>query len=79
LLSLEVVREGSQGTTSLLLERKVDCYLFPFTGILKVTPPNQQLFKENQIMEDDKTLQDYGLTSSSAKAQCPGSIGLAFR
>ena len=50
-----------------------------FAGILKVPPSNQQLFKENQIMEDDKTLQDYGLTSNSAKAQCPGSVGLAFR
>jgi transcription elongation factor B subunit 2 len=50
-----------------------------FAGILKVPPPNQLLFKENQIMEDEKSLQDYGLTSNSAKAQCPGSVGLAIR
>lgn len=30
-------------------------------------------------MEDDKTLQDYGLNSSVAKAQCPAAVGLAIR
>ena len=31
-----------------------------------------------QIMEDDKTLADYGLTSTMAKAQSPAEVGLAF-
>ena len=31
-----------------------------------------------QIMEEDKTLADYGLTSSLAKAQSPAEVGLAF-
>ncbi|GLV31956.1 Elongin B [Carabus blaptoides fortunei] len=49
-------------------------------GILKVPPHDQQLFnKDNQMMEDDKTLQDYGLTSSTAKAQSPAAVGLALR
>jgi transcription elongation factor B subunit 2 len=56
----------------------VDLHL-SVTGILKVSPANQQLFKDNQVMEDEKALQDYGLTSNSAKAQCPGSVGLALR
>lgn len=30
-------------------------------------------------MSDSKTLQDYGLTSSTAKAQCPALVGLALR
>lgn len=30
-------------------------------------------------MSDNKTLQDYGLTSSTAKAQCPALVGLAVR
>lgn len=30
-------------------------------------------------MEDDKMLQDYGLTSTTAKAQSPATIGLAVR
>lgn len=49
-------------------------------GILKVAPNNQQLFnKENQLMDDDKTLSEYGLTSTSAKAQNPAAVGLAVR
>ncbi|EZA61151.1 Transcription elongation factor B polypeptide [Ooceraea biroi] len=49
-------------------------------GILKIAPANQQLFnKENVQMSDNKTLQDYGLTSSTAKAQCPALVGLALR
>ena len=31
-----------------------------------------------QIMEEDKTLADYGLTSSLARAQSPAEVGLAF-
>jgi len=31
------------------------------------------------LMSDNKTLQDYGLTSSTAKAQCPALVGLALR
>lgn len=43
-------------------------------------PINQQLFnKDNTLMDDDKALQDYGLNSSVAKAQCPASVGLAVR
>jgi hypothetical protein len=30
-------------------------------------------------MEDEKSLCDYGLTSSVAKAQQPAEVGLAFR
>lgn len=50
------------------------------SGILKVAPHNQQLFnKDNTIMEDEKMLQDYGLTSATAKAQSPATVGLAVR
>lgn len=31
-----------------------------------------------QLMEDDKSLSEYGLTSSQAKAQSPAEVGLAF-
>ncbi|KAF7411297.1 hypothetical protein HZH66_000193 [Vespula vulgaris] len=49
-------------------------------GILKVPPANQQLFnKDNVVMSDSKYLSDYGLTSVTAKAQCPALIGLAIR
>jgi len=53
---------------------------FSFTGIMKVPPANQQLFnKDNLLMSDNKTLQDYGLTAATAKAQCPALVGLALR
>lgn len=49
-------------------------------GILKIPPQDQQLFnKDNMIMEDDRMLQDYGLTGNSAKAQSPATVGLAVR
>lgn len=49
-------------------------------GILKVTPQSQMLFnKDSQLMDDEKTLAEYGLTSATAKAQCPAPIGLALR
>lgn len=51
-----------------------------FTGILKIAPGNQQLFnKDNVLMSDGKLLSDYGLSSATAKAQCPSLIGLAIR
>ena len=31
------------------------------------------------VMEDEKSLFDYGLTSGLAKAQQPAEVGLAFR
>lgn len=49
-------------------------------GIIKVPPEDIQLFnKDNVEMDDHRALQDYGLTASSAKAQCPAQIGLAVR
>jgi len=49
-------------------------------GILKVRPRDQQVYnKENVLMLDDKQLQDYGITMSSAKAQSPAQLGLATR
>lgn len=53
---------------------------FFILGILKASPGDQQLYnKDNTLMEDDKLLQDYGLTSSTAKAQSPAAVGLALR
>jgi len=49
-------------------------------GILKVRPCDQCLYnKDNQIMSDDKQLQDFGITMSTAKAQSPAQLGLALR
>jgi elongin-B len=49
-------------------------------GILKKSPEEQQLYsKDNQIMEDSKTISEYGYTSAIAKAQSPESIGLVYK
>ncbi|XP_044765821.1 elongin-B-like isoform X2 [Coccinella septempunctata] len=49
-------------------------------GILKVPPKNQRLHsRDSSIMEDEKQLQDYGLTSHTAKVQNPATVGLTVR
>jgi len=48
-------------------------------GITKKPPPEQRLYnKDDVLMEDEKTLADYGLSSSLAKAQSPAEVGLSF-
>jgi transcription elongation factor B subunit 2 len=55
-------------------------YAVVASGILKIPPQDQQLFnKDNTIMKDEQMLQDYGLTSVTAKAQSPATVGLAVR
>lgn len=50
------------------------------SGIIKFKPNDQILYnRENIQMEDDKTLQEYGITMASAKAQAPCQLGLALR
>jgi len=50
-------------------------------GIVKKSPEDQKLYKisTNEALEDDKTLGDCGYKSHVAKAQDPGTIGLAYR
>ena len=49
-------------------------------GIIKVPPSDQLLYnKDQQIMEDDKTISDYGYTAAVSRAQTPGLIGLSLR
>jgi len=69
---LSIFTDAKDNTSVLELKKIIE-------GILKVPPENQRLYKGNQIMEDDKTLQDYGMTSSVAKAQCPATVGLAIK
>lgn len=48
-------------------------------GITKKPPEDNRLYKDDQPLEDNKTLGDYGFTSSTARAQAPATIGLVFR
>ncbi|KAK4012434.1 elongin-B [Daphnia magna] len=48
-------------------------------GITKVAPENQRLFKDDRVMEDNRCLADYGLISTTARAQSPASLSLVYR
>lgn len=51
-----------------------------FKGILKVKPVDQRLFSsDNDVLDDDSTLQDNGITMATAKAQQPAQLGLVIR
>lgn len=71
--NMTIFTDAKDDTTVLELKKMIE-------GILKVPPVNQQLFtKDNATMCDTKFLSDYGLTSLTAKAQCPALVGLALR
>ncbi|XP_001604175.2 elongin-B [Nasonia vitripennis] len=70
---MTIFTDAKENTTVLELKKIIE-------GILKIPPGNQQLFnKDNLLMSDNKCLSDYGLSSATAKAQCPAVIGLAIR
>nr|XP_034342264.1 elongin-B-like [Arvicanthis niloticus] len=48
-------------------------------GILKRPPDEQLLFKDDQLLDETKTLAECGFTSKVAKPQAPATVGLAFR
>jgi len=69
--------------TTIFLDAKEDTLVLELkkmiTGITKVKPSNQRLFKDRDELRDELTLADCGFTASLAKPQQPGAIGLAFR
>ena len=69
---MTVFLDAKESTTVAELKKMIE-------GITK-TPPNQQrLFnRDDLVMEDEKSLADYGMTSTLAKAQTPAEVGLAF-
>ncbi|PFX28505.1 Transcription elongation factor B polypeptide 2 [Stylophora pistillata] len=48
-------------------------------GITKKAPEDQRLYKDDQILDDAKTLEDCGITTQTAKAQSPALISLSFK
>lgn len=48
-------------------------------GILKRPPEEQLLFKDDQLLDEMKTLAECGFTSEVAKPEAPATVGLAFR
>jgi len=48
-------------------------------GITKKAPNEMRLYKDETQLDDMKTLGDSGFTSSTARAQSPGTIGVVFK
>uniref|UniRef100_A0A8C5KDF5 Elongin-B n=2 Tax=Jaculus jaculus TaxID=51337 RepID=A0A8C5KDF5_JACJA len=48
-------------------------------SILKRPPEEQRLYKDDQLLDDGKTLRECGFTSQTARPQAPATVGLAFR
>ncbi|KAM7335052.1 hypothetical protein ACRRTK_005529 [Alexandromys fortis] len=48
-------------------------------GILKQQPDEQGLYKDDQLLDDGKTLGECGFTSQTARPQATATVGLAFR
>lgn len=48
-------------------------------GILKFAPESQQLYKDDALLDDSKSLSESGFTSASSKAQAPATVGLAVK
>jgi len=65
--------DAKESTTVLELKKMIE-------GITKKSPSEQQLYnKEDAVMDEEKSLSDYGLTAALAKAQQPAEVGLAFK
>ncbi|KTF82061.1 hypothetical protein cypCar_00045728 [Cyprinus carpio] len=67
-----IFTDAKESTTIYELKRIVE-------GILKRSPEEQRLYKDEQPLEDSKTLGDSGFTNQTARPQAPGTVGLAFR
>ncbi|XP_028825380.1 elongin-B-like isoform X1 [Denticeps clupeoides] len=67
-----IFTDAKESTTVYELKRIVE-------GILKKSPEDQRLFKDEQVLDDSKTLGDCGFTNQTARPQAPATVGLAFR
>eukprot|EP00794_Sanderia_malayensis_P014175 gene14175-15654_t len=72
--NLSMFLDGKVSTTVLEVKKMIQ-------GITRKLPEEQQLYlyKEDKVMEDNKTLGDYGLTNQSAKAQLPALLAVAYK
>ncbi|XP_064620201.1 elongin-B-like [Lineus longissimus] len=67
-----IFADAKESSTVLDLKKVVE-------GITKMAPADVKLFKDDQPLDDNKTLGDCGFTSSTARAQAPATIGLGYR
>ncbi|XP_038190822.1 elongin-B-like [Arvicola amphibius] len=67
-----IFTDAKESSTVFELKRIVE-------SILKRPPDEQQLYKDNQLLDDGKTLGECGFTSETARPQAPATVGLSFR
>ena len=72
--NVSIFLDGKASTTVLQIKQMI-------SGISKKPPEEQQLVfqKEHKILEDHRTLGDYGITSQTAKAQSPALLAVAYK
>ena len=68
---LTIFLDAKENTTVYEVKRMIE-------GITKRKPEEQMLIKDDVQMSNDKTLADYNLTTNTAKAQMPATLGLCF-
>ncbi|XP_026171792.1 elongin-B isoform X2 [Mastacembelus armatus] len=66
-----IFTDAKESTTVYELKRIVE-------GILKRPPEDQRLFKDDQLLEDSKTLGDCGFTNQTARPQAPATVDEMF-
>lgn len=69
---LTMFLDCTEATTVAELKKMVE-------GIAKKSPEEQRLYKDEQQLDDNRTLGDYGFTNQTARPQCPAMIGLACK
>ncbi|XP_063140929.1 elongin-B-like [Rattus norvegicus] len=70
-------------TTTIFMDAKESSTVFELKciveGIIKRQPEEQRLYKDDQLLNDGKTLGECGFTSQTARPQTPATVCLAFR
>jgi len=70
-------------TTTIFTDAKESSTVFKLKciveGIIKQPPEEQRLYKDDQLLNDGKSLGECGFTSQTARPQPPATVGLAFR
>jgi transcription elongation factor B subunit 2 len=67
-----VFLDAKESTTVLELKKMV-------RGITKRAIEDMKLYKDDQPIDDSRTLGEVGFTSTTARAQTPATVGLSFR
>merc|ERR1712110_662034 len=65
--------------TTMFLDAKENTTVSELKKMIEGITNQQKLYNhDDTLMDDDKTLADYGMTSTVAKAQTPSEVRLAF-